>query len=87
MFYCLERDKDTERNICGLHMPQLGLNLSPGVSPDLESNPQPSSAQDDAQPTGPHQPGLQLFVKFNFYKYIKYNFFEVYFGNIFEIFA
>lgn len=31
---------------------------SPSMCPDWESDPQPSGAQDDVQPTEPHQPGL-----------------------------
>ena len=35
---------------------------NPGLCPDQESNQQPFALWDDAQPTEPHQSGLELFT-------------------------
>ena len=56
-----ERNFDCERimNRLPLTYPQpRDLAPNPGMCPDRESNRQPFSLQDSAQPTEPHQPGL-----------------------------
>ena len=45
---------------CLLHAPTGDLAHNLGTCPDLESNCRPLGSQAGAQPTEPHQPGLQL---------------------------
>ena len=52
------RGKIYKRNIDQggiLHVPRLEPNCNPGMCPDWESNLQPFSLQDNAQPMEPHQ--------------------------------
>ena len=55
-----KREREGERNInwllptCALAGDRTG---NPGMCPDWEPNPGPFGFQDDAQPTGLHQPG------------------------------
>ena len=68
-----EREKDIDvwekHGLVAFHMPPTGdLAHNPDMCPDLESNLQPFSLQDNIQPTKPYQSGLALVFK---NKYIK----------------
>ena len=47
---------------CFLHASQWGQAHNPGMCPDQESNQQPFALWDDAQPTQPHQSGLNYYL-------------------------
>ena len=66
LIYFLEREGGIEgekhQSVASRTPPAGDLAHNPGMCPDLELNWQPFSLQDDAQPTGSHQPGQPVLL-------------------------